>query len=563
MSGLRFALPLFAVFGAFPAYAQGTAQGTLVLTQNLWGDFLAGYHAEATGDNTKALEYYGLATRKGMPASTDLHNRMYILSLTEGHLDDALQSLQLADQKDAKVPMANLALAVKAMRDGDFAGAEALLADDDSGISRILAPVITAWAKVGRKDMAGALAALDKLQDTPDDAASPLHILHGALINELAGNQEAAQALFDKLREVTTTSIRTAELVGQHLERRGLTQDARAVYEGLGDDGERLIMMEGLDARQKARKAPPLNIDTAQKGAAEALYGVASALLAQNALESALALSHMAMTLWSDYPPAAMVAAAALQQGNRHAEANALYAAIAPTSPFSWMARLRMANNLDQMGQTERAIDSLHALSRERPALPRPLIDLGDVLRRHDRFEEAADAYSQALERIAQPLDVHWVVFYSRGISYEQSKQWPKAEADFLRALELSPDQPLALNYLGYSWLDQGVNIDRAFAMIKKAVEMRPRDGYIVDSLGWGLYRTGDYAEAVKQLERAVMLLPADPVVNDHLGDALWQVGRTREARFQWERALAAKPEPELAVELEKKLIHGLSPTKP
>jgi hypothetical protein len=349
LSGLRFALPVVAVFGAILIHAPSPAhgQGSLVLTQNLWGDFLAGYHAEATGDNAKALEYYGLATRKGMPASADLHSRMYILSLTEGHLDDALNALQLTDQKDVKAPMANLALAVRAMRDGDFAVAEALLTDDDSGISRILGPVITAWSKVGRNDMAGALAALDKLQDTPDEAASPLHILHGALINELAGNDKAAQALFDKLREVTTTSIRTAELVGQHLERRGLAQEARAVYTALGEDGERLILIEGLEARLQARKKPPLDVDTAQKGAAEALYGVASALLSQNALESALALSHMATALWPEYPPAAMVAAAALQQSGRHAEANALYAAIAPTSPFSWMARLRLAGNLD------------------------------------------------------------------------------------------------------------------------------------------------------------------------------------------------------------------------
>lgn len=559
MSSLRFALPLIAVVSALPAHAQGM----LTLTQNPWGDFLAGLHAETIGDNGKALDFYASATQKGMPAPAALHSRIYILSLTEGHIDEALKSLALSDQKADKAPMANLAVAIQAMRDGDFAKAETLLTDDDSGISRILGPVIIAWSRVGRNDMQGALAALDKIKDVGDEAASPLHMMHGALINELAGNTKAASALFDTLHEATTISVRTAVLIGESLERRGLTNDAREIYQALGGDAESLILLEGLEARLKAKTPPPINVNTAQKGAAEALYGVSSALLAQNANEAALVLSNMADVLWPGYPPAAMVAAASLQQSGRRAEANAIYAAIEPSSPFSWMAQLRLAANLDQMGQTDDAVTLLRAMSDARPTLPRPLIELGDTLRRHERFDEAADAYTQALKRVPQPLDIHWVVFYSRGICFEQTQQWAKAEADFLRSLELSPDQPLALNYLGYSWLDQGVHIERAFEMIQKAVEMRPRDGYIVDSLGWGLYRTGDYAGAVKQLERAVMLLPADPVVNDHLGDALWRVGRTREARFQWERALAAKPEPEEAEKIKMKLTSGLPAAKP
>jgi Flp pilus assembly protein TadD len=132
------------------------------------------------------------------------------------------------------------------------------------------------------------------------------------------------------------------------------------------------------------------------------------------------------------------------------------------------------------------------------------------------------------------------------------------AEADLKKALGLFPEQPHVLNYLGYSWIDQGVNLDDGMRMIKRAVEQRADDGYIVDSLGWAHYRLGNVEEAVKQLERAVELKPEDPTINDHLGDAYWRVGRMLEARFQWSHARDLKPEPDDLVKIEEKLKFGL-----
>ena len=179
-------------------------------------------------------------------------------------------------------------------------------------------------------------------------------------------------------------------------------------------------------------------------------------------------------------------------------------------------------------------------------------------MRRDEQYAEAAVAYDGALALIPDPESHHWPLFYQRGISYERSKQWDKAEADFRKALDLQPDQPLVLNYLGYSWVEMRKNLAEAQAMIEKAVEQRPEDGYIVDSLGWVLYRLGDFPGAVKHLERAVELRPVDPVINDHFGDALWQVGRRIEARFQWKRALSFEPEDKDAIRIRKKLAQGL-----
>ena len=144
------------------------------------------------------------------------------------------------------------------------------------------------------------------------------------------------------------------------------------------------------------------------------------------------------------------------------------------------------------------------------------------------------------------PTAANWNIFYQRGIAYERLKEWPKAEPNFRKALELQPDQPQVLNYLGYSWVDMNMNLEGRPGDDPKAVDLRPSDGYIVDSLGWAYFRLGRFDDAVREMERAVSLKPEDPVLNDHLGDAYWRVGRKLEATFQWSHARDMKPDPDV-----------------
>lgn len=183
---------------------------------------------------------------------------------------------------------------------------------------------------------------------------------------------------------------------------------------------------------------------------------------------------------------------------------------------------------------------------------------LGNIQRSRKLYAEAIATYDRAIALVPKPDRRHWAYFYARGTSYERVKNWPKAEEDLKTALELYPDQPLVLNYLGYSWIDQGLHLDEGMSLIERAVAVKPDDGYIVDSLGWAHYKRGNFKEAVRYLERAVELRPDDPVLNDHLGDALWRVGREREARFQWDQSLSLKPEPEDEMKIRKKLRDGL-----
>ncbi len=525
-----------------------------------WGDFLAGYHAETIGQNIPAMNFYTRALKKNLPASAGLWSRLYILGLTEGRMDEALEALKRAEAQNAHPPFAKLMHAVQAFKSSDFIRVETLMKNNKSGVSHLLGPVLIAWSRTGRKDFKGALQALAQKVDAPSKS-DPLRLLHGALIAQLAGKPKEAGKRFASLRKEAGLSLRTAQLTGRFFERQNRPDQAMALYKITTGTGGGDILFAQAQARIKAGTKPALDVADARKGAAEALYNIASILLSQGAWESTLALAHMADTLRPGFPYTALILAEAMEQTSRRGDtrAGALYKSIPLSSPVSWTARRRLAANLDQRGQTEQSIKLLNTMAAERPNFTQPLLDLGNTLRRHQRYREAVDAYDRAITRLKKASEKDWPLYYARGVAHEKTGQWPKAEADFLKALSLKADQPMVLNYLGYSWIDQGVHLKRALSMIRKAADLRPRDGYIVDSLGWGLYRTGDYAGAVKHLVRAATLLPTDAIVNSHLGDAFWRVGRLREARFQWRRAMTMNPDADMVKVLKKKLQSGLS----
>jgi len=539
------------------ATASTAADGKSHVGQSASGNYLAGRHAEEVGEDMAALSFYGDATTRGQIATSDLYRRIYFLGLTEGRIDEALKALDRVEKLGGRAPFTTLVRATHALKIKDYDRVHELLKDESTGLTGLLAPALIAWAKAGQDDTDGALKALAKMKEKT--ALDALHDLHAALIFERAGDTKTAESHFLGVLEKAGMSVRVAQLLGWHFERLGQMSKARELYSKFTDDGEGAAMLALAEARAKKKMRPPLDVATAEAGAAEALFNIASVLQAQAGDDRVLVLAHLALYLREDLDPARIVIAAALETGTRYEDANAIYKRIPKSSPLSWNARMHTADNLDRMGETDASVKLLKALARERPDREAPLIELGDVLRRHERFKEAATAYSDAFKRIEKIEARHWTLYYARGIAYEQTKQWPKAEQDFLKALSFDPDQPLVLNYLGYSWIDQGLHLDRALKMIEQAVDLRPRDGYIVDSLGWGLYRLGKFDQAVKKMERAVMLRPADPVINDHLGDALWRVGRKREARFQWERSKALEPDADLAKVIDQKLKDGLA----
>jgi tetratricopeptide (TPR) repeat protein len=309
----------------------------------------------------------------------------------------------------------------------------------------------------------------------------------------------------------------------------------------------------------RSGKKPIATVATPVEGAAEALAGIGAAVGQEGGVE--VASLYLRLSLYLDPHTAGGLAALSLGnllESNKQGEAAIeVFESIDPDAPFRALGVLRAALALDRMDRTEDAEKAFKEAISRGPQDVQNYVSFGNMLRGRERFGEATGIYSKAIALTPKPGRTDWSLFYFRGIAYERTKLWDKAEADFKEALKLYPDQPLVLNYLGYSWVDMGRNLEEALGMIRKAVELRPNDGYIVDSLGWAFYKLGRYGEAVPELERAISLRPDDPVIHDHLGDAYWKSGRTLEAQFQWRHARDFGAEGEDLERILKKIAEG------
>jgi tetratricopeptide (TPR) repeat protein len=300
---------------------------------------------------------------------------------------------------------------------------------------------------------------------------------------------------------------------------------------------------------------------TPAAGIAETLFDLGSILQSENVDDQAKAFGRLALELDPELAIVRLLLGNLMEQQERYADAIAMYRTIPETSIYRWSAEISIADSQQNLEDMAGAIATLRELVARRPGRTEAVVELGDLYRREKRFAEAIEAYGEVIGRIGEPQAGDWTLFYSRGVAYERNKQWDKAEPDFKKALELSPDQPYALNYLAYTWVERRENLDQALKMLNNAVEQRPDEGFIVDSLGWAYFQLGEFGKAVTFLERAVELQPTDPVLNDHLGDAYWRVGRKNEARFQWHRSLSFKPEADQVGLIEEKIRTGLSGT--
>ncbi len=526
-----------------------------------FGDYLAGRHASSVRDMGAAADMFS-KTLAHDPANPDLLRRTFYLMAAEGRMDEAMELARRLVKARPDTPIAGMALAVKEVRAGDFRAAEERLRGlPRNGFNDFIVPMLLAWALAGQDKPDEAVAALKPLADSK--GLELLLDFHTALINDLAGDAKAAEESYAKAVAADAADyVRLVEAVGTFYERMGEAEKARALYTQYEvKHPDTTLMAPGL-RRISAGGRPEPMVGSASDGMAEALFNLASLLQRENVREISLILARLSLHLRPRLPIVQLLIAEILESQGRKEDALEAYDSVDFASPVSWSARLGAALLLDDLDRTEAAVSRLRAMADERKARADALIALGNVLRASERYTAAVEAYDEAVGRIPKLEKRHWSLLYTRGIARERTQQWARAEADFLRALEFEPDQPYVLNYLGYSWAEQGVNLEKAFEMVDKAVKQRPNDGYIVDSMGWVLYRMGKFEGAVTHLERAVEVRPEDPTINDHLGDAYWRVGRQTEARFQWRRALSLKPEPETIALIEAKLKHGLADAK-
>ncbi len=526
-----------------------------------FGNFLAGRFAERERDFARAATALQRALEEN-PNDLALLRRTFYVTLEAGQLPTALKLARQLDESGLDVPVAQLLLAAESVRRGDYDGARRRLEpiDRSSDLARLSVPLALAWTHFGDGRANAAIAALDALDEA--GGLSLLRELHAGFIYDALGRPAAAETAYREALggDATTAPVRVVRALGGFLERHGKRDEARDLYESYGGGGTDALLFADAIARMDEGRVPEPLVANAVDGLAESFFDIASVLPKERAGEVVLVYVRMALHLRPDFPLAKLLLGEVLDSFRRYADAVEVYRSIDPDGAYGWVARLRMADDLYDLGDVEAAIATLRQMGRERPERSDALVRLGNILRYEERYDEAIVAYDAAVRRLGEVRRENWTLLYSRGISLERAGQWDRAETDLLRALELEPDQPFVLNYLGYSWVEQGKNLHEARRMLERAVAQRQDDGYIVDSMGWALFKLGEFQNAVNYLERAVALRPQDPVINDHLGDAYWRVGRRDEARIQWRRVLGLKPEDRVADEVRRKLERGLPP---
>jgi tetratricopeptide (TPR) repeat protein len=553
--GLLLAVALLSACGAAgspaPASTPQLAATTAQEPNGVFGAYLAGRFAQSETDTAAAADRLLEALRRE-PNQPELLSRAFVASVLDGRADALTLARRLPDNQAAA-----LLLIGSDAQAGRWDRAEQRVrALPRQGPAALLQPLLLAWTLQGKGQTDQAIAVLRPLAEA--GRLRGIHALHLALILDLAGrNREAERYARMALAETPDISLRLLVLAGGILARNGKEAEALRLLEGLG----RGLGDFGIVAiNDQARRAL-----LAGRGVASPVEGMAEAELALAAAlrggprggEAGLLLARLSLRLRPNFPPTLLLIAEAYAEDRHYEAAIAILEQVPEGDPLGRVAALRRAAMLDRMDRSEEAEAALRALARNAPEAPQPHGRLGDVLRQRGRFADAAAAYDAAVERAALQADI-WPLLYARGIANERAGRWARAEADFQRALELSPEQPYVMNYLAYTWVEMGKNLPEARRMLERAVELRPNDGNIVDSLGWALFKMGDHAGAVRWLERAVELEPRNSVILDHLGDAYWMAGRRNEARFQWLRALRADPEANEIPKIEAKLRVGL-----
>lgn len=526
---------------------------------DLYGDYLAGRHAEHVRDYSAAATWFDKAIASD-PSSAELVSRTFLMAVGAGNFDHAKPLAAQELKIDSTDALAGLVMLVDRLKAGDTAAAlkyAAALPSD--GVHRFIGPLALAWTRMAAGDLQGADAALQQLDKF--NGFKPLKDFQLGLLYDFAGQADKAESYYAKtLADNDQLNWRLTDAIANFYERHGKADKAKALYQKFIDQNVGSEIAQTVLAT-RSPGTPKAMINSASDGLAEAMFDLASVLNQTETIDLALIYDRFALWLQPDFRLAQLLLADVLSTQNEPAQSLAVLQAIPKSSPYSWSARLRATADLDDVDRSDEAITQLKAMAAEQPKTIGADVQLGDILRNKKRYPEAAAAYNEAIERAkADGMPDRWALFYDRGVSYERAGDWPKAEADLEQALSLKPDQPLILNYLGYSWIDRGEKLDQGIKMIEKAVELRPEDGYIVDSLGWAHYRMGDYAGAVEYLERAVELVPSDSTINNHLGDAYWRTGRLTEARYQWRRALQFGPDRDDVQPLESKLEKGLGP---
>lgn len=516
---------LFMSSVAVPAYSETGA-----------GSYLAGRQAIYENDYSAAERYYAQALRFD-PQNALLQESVVVARIALGEVARALPIAQQIEEANLPSQAARMVISANLITDGKF---DDLLARDPEtqGVGPLVDGLMIAWAHLGQGEMTKAMEQFDSV--ATQDGLREFALYHKAMALASIGDFEGAEAILaGNDGTVARFSRRAALARTEILSQLDRNEDAVQFLDDVFVAGSDPTIESYLSQLAAGETLPFTHVRSAQDGMAEIFFTVGAALNSEASADYVLLYARLASFLRPDHVDAILLSADLLDNLQQYDLAVEAYRQVPADSNDHHAAELGRAEVLDRSGKTDAAVEVLQNLAAQDPDFPGVHVALADLQRRQENYAAAVASYDTAIALTDSAAGGNWFLHYARGISHERLKHWDQAEADFRRALELNPDQPQVLNYLGYSLVERKEKLDEALDMIERAVAARPDSGYIVDSLGWVLFRLGRYDEAVEHMERAVELMPVDPVVNDHLGDVYWAVGRAREAEFQWSRALS------------------------
>ncbi|MBP1850407.1 tetratricopeptide repeat protein [Rhizobium halophytocola] len=529
------------------------------------GAFLAARTADGDRDFPNAIGFYKKALAFE-PGRVDVRERLMLALFMNGDFDEGVRYAKDLKNDKAVERVTGVARGLAAIRDREYNAADkALDYKGPNDLDRLMNALLSAWAELGASKGKQAVARMAGLKGPPwyDIFKNYNAGVAANLIGDTDGARKyLADAITDRDGAATATDlfVRSVMALATLESNQGNKQkalDALSVGENaLNNYAPFKAMRTSINAGEKL---PPL-ITTAAEGAAGVLFGVGGALNRPGAEDTVMLYLQFARALDPKSADMLILLGGIAENVGQEDKAVTYYRDVPKTSPMSRLSEMQLGLTLAKGGNLDEARQHLKALVEADPTDLRSYLAYGSVLSDAKDYPAMAKNYDDAVTSIKQPTRSQWSIYFQRGIAYERLKDWPKAEPNFRKALELSPDQPQVLNYLGYSWVDMNRNLKEGLDMIKKAVELKPDDGYIVDSLGWAYYRLGRFDDAVTELERAAELKAGDPTINDHLGDTYWRVGRTLEAVYQWKRALGDEPEAAEIPKIEDKIANGLPP---
>ncbi len=536
-----------------PGYTQNLEADTPKLP---FGEYLSGRHALYNNQYTEASEYY-LKALKLDPENIELNQSTISVLISDGRFKDALLIAKRLKKADQEINISKLLLYFEMAKDGHYdAVVKATDQLDDTGILKVTKPIFRAWALAEQGKSSEVEAVIAAFGEGTN--FNFFNYYHSALLYDFMGNSVKAGEYYAKtLTEPGLLNLRVVEAYGNYLRRQNKTLEAIEIYQEYlkkTPDNERLkaALIEANEGR-----LPKALVTNLNDGFAEIFYGISTILMQDNIKPVAINFLQYALYFKDDFVLCHFLLAQILESDKYYIGAARQMEKISKDSPLYFQARLQRAWLYNDLDDDEATINALRKLEAEFPNNREILNSIAEFYRIHARYKEAATAYDMIINNLDQHNEADWLVYYTRGIVLDQEKRWQEAQADFLKALELKPEQPMVLNYLAYSWVDKGLNYSKAKKMLERAVELKPNDGYIIDSLGWALFKMGDNEQAVGVLERAALLQTQDWAINDHLGDAYWIVGRKNEARFQWRHALSLKPDEDKISGIKEKIKNG------